>query len=271
MHGLGNDFVILDQRRAVFPDHRDFYRYVANRRYGIGCDQVLVLDGAAGQAAAAYRVINADGSAAEQCGNGVRCLASLLQRNGEIGFDEARLEGPAGPVTVQCLDDGQVTVDMGNPQFDPVQVPTALSFADGRCRLPLDDETLELGAVSLGNPHAVIADQGWSEQRFRELGRQVSEHAGFPDGCNAGFVTLHSTRHLSLRVYERGVGPTEACGSGACAAFSVYRLWGLVDARATVDQPGGQLVIEWAEPNSALWMTGPASYVFKGQMDYDGS
>ena len=284
MHGAGNDFIILDWREADDDQSQrlsaERCRALANRRTGVGCDQILVLrsvngDGA-GSALLRYQVFNADGSTAEQCGNGIRCIAWLLHRQGEVDDQPFSIHGPAGPMHMQVTGPGQVRVNLGVPEFEPDHVPITLMARDGRYRLELDGEDIEFGAVSMGNPHMVIPVSRMDQQRVSTQGAALTGHEVFPEGCNVGFAHVLDRQNIELQVYERGAGPTRACGSGAAAAVAVLRRWDRVDEEVAVQQPGGEIVIEWnhsgnadSESNNerpALHMTGPAEYVFEGRL-----
>jgi len=270
MHGLGNDFVVVDARRNDFDPDPDWLRMVANRQLGVGCDQILVLRPASNQSSVAgYEVFNADGNKAGQCGNGLRCLGLLLTMHGEVGGQPFQLDGPAGAVQLRYLGDKQLTVNMGQPEFAADQVPVRLTADDSVYHLQLGDRLIEFGAVSMGNPHAVIPVDSLNEKLVNQLGSALSSHQVFPAGCNAGFVVRHSATELELRVFERGTGATMACGSGACAAVAVLRLRGLVGEQVLVRQPGGDLMIKWPGVGDDLWMRGSATYVFEGQLNDD--
>jgi diaminopimelate epimerase len=267
MHGIGNDFVLVDARQAPLALAPAQIRALADRHTGIGCDQLLSVEAPRDPSCAFYYGIwNADGSPSGQCGNGVRCVAAWLHRAGALAPDEAvRIESPSGPVTVRVLEAGRVTVDMGEPLFDPVRVPL---LADARAEgyaLALADGTVEIGAVSLGNPHAVVVVPDLADPMLERLGPQLTAHPRFPQGANAGFVQILGRGHLRLRVHERGAGWTQACGTGACAAMAVLRARGLVDERVQVDLPGGRLQIDWPGTGHTLWMTGPAAFAFEGE------
>ena len=265
MHGIGNDFVVLDRRDASTALSADLARRLADRHFGVGCDQVMTIvrsDDAA--FAFRYGIYNADGSRAGQCGNGLRCVVRWLADRGLVRGQGIRLLGPSGPVQVNVLDDGRIRADMGVPQFDAVQVPLAASTAT-RYVLELDGQSIVFGAVSMGNPHAVIAVDDVAAAPVLALGARVETHAMFPDRVNVGFVQVVDRSHVHLRVFERGVGETMACGSGACAAVAVLRTWDRVDADVRVALPGGMLDISWAGSGHPVWMTGPAATVFEGE------
>jgi diaminopimelate epimerase len=265
MHGAGNDFVLLDLRGQTFAIDADGARHLANRHTGIGCDQVLVLRPPADPACLAdFEVWNADGSRAEQCGNGVRCIARYLAARGEAPAGPFWLGGPRARISLSCLPDGQVRVDMGRPDFEPKHIPLTAEAADGWYELKLDGETLRVGAASMGNPHALLQVADIRAAPVARLGPLISRHPSFPEGCNAGFAEIVDRDRLLLRVFERGAGETLACGSGACAAMAILRRAGLVDAKVQVFQEGGTLTIEWAGGHAPLAMTGPAVSVFEG-------
>jgi diaminopimelate epimerase len=265
MHGAGNDFVLLDLREQAFAIDADATRRLADRHTGIGCDQVLVLRQPANpECLADFEVWNADGSQAEQCGNGVRCIARYLAARGETPAGPFRLGGPRAEIGLSCLANGQVRVDMGAPEFEPDRIPVTAEAADGWYELDLDGKSLLVGAVSMGNPHALLPVADIRSAEVTRLGPLLSRHPCFPQGCNAGFAQIVDRGHILLRVFERGAGETLACGSGACAAMAILRRAGLVDAKVQVFQEGGTLTIEWPGGHAALSMTGPATSVFEG-------
>ena len=267
MHGAGNDFVLLDLRAQEFPLGADKVRHIADRHMGIGCDQVLVLrDASESTSIAAFEVWTADGSQAEQCGNGVRCLALYLHRQKEAAHEAFRLAGPVGPVTVQMVADAQVRVNMGPPDFSADGVPTRLPESHHGYEITLDNATRHIGAVSMGNPHAVLVVDKVNETDVQGLGSSISRHAAFPEGCNVGFAEIVNRGALRLRVFERGAGETRACGSGACAASVILQRAGRLGGRVEVFQDGGTLLVEWAGIGNEVFMTGPAVYVFEGTL-----
>jgi diaminopimelate epimerase len=274
MHGIGNDFVLLDARHADLAIGAAQIRAMADRRTGIGFDQLLSIEPSRDPDCAFYYGIwNADGSASGQCGNGVRCVAAWLHRAGALALDTAvRIESPSGPVTVRVLDPLRVAVAMGEPQFAPAQLPflTDQGEAD-HYPLELGDARLEIGVVSMGNPHAVIEVTDLADPALERHGPALSTHARFPAGANAGFVQQLDRQRLRLRVHERGAGWTRACGTGACAAMAVLRRRGMVDARVQVELPGGTLQIDWAGAGQPLWMTGPAAFAFEGEWPESGA
>jgi diaminopimelate epimerase len=239
---------------------------MADRHTGIGFDQLLVIERPRDPACvAAYSIRNADGSAAEQCGNGVRCIGAWLQRDGAIAIgDEVKLQGPAGPVGMHLRGPDRVAVEMGEPGFDPGQIPFEARVAAATHPLEVDGESVRISAVSMGNPHAVLEVDDVEDARVDRLGPRITLHPRFPRGANAGFAQVLDAHTVRLRVHERGAGWTFACGSGACAAVAALHCRGRVGEKVRVELPGGALQIEWHGPGSALWMTGPAAFVFDG-------
>ncbi|HNR90964.1 MAG TPA: diaminopimelate epimerase [Dokdonella sp.] len=293
MHGAGNDFVIVDCRAAPLPLDAAAIRRLGDRHFGVGFDQLLSIEPATdGISAWAYGIWNTDGSRSGQCGNGVRCIAAWLGRAGLLGPGATRLQSPSGAVLVELLDDGRVRVDMGEPRFAPKDVPLderaaighSASFAshdqgggtrDGSGSGPHDPhptrylidvagQHIEIGAVSMGNPHALIEVDDVATASVGSLGPLVEQAMAFPRGCNVGFAEVRARDAIALRVWERGVGETLACGSGACAAVAVLRQRDRVDADVHVALPGGTLDIHWDGPGHTLWMTGPTAFVFEG-------
>lgn len=270
MHGLGNDFAIVDCRRVPFDLDSDEIRRFANRHSGVGFDQLLtILPSRDPACAVAYRVHNADGSVAGQCGNGVRCIARWLERDGVVASRRFILEGPSGPVAIELQGDGHVTADMGEPDFDPAAVPidpAAIPRGEDSVRFThgAEGSNWTLGVVSMGNPHAVVAVTDVAAAPVATLGPALGSAAMFPAGANIGFAERVAGNAIRLRVHERGAGETLACGSGACAAVAVLRRRGEVDADVDVTLPGGVLAIHWPGPGSTLRMTGPAVFVCDG-------
>ena len=271
MHGLGNDFVVIDAIRQDVALDPATLRRLADRRFGVGCDQVLLAAPATRPGMDfRYRIFNADGSEVEQCGNGVRCLARFLL---EQGLTEARtltIETLGGPTRVEVCDDGEVTVDMGPPRLDPAEIPFRADARAPRYPLLVAGESVEIGAVSMGNPHAVLMVLALDSAPVARLGPAIEHHPAFPARVNAGFMEVCSRTHIRLRVHERGAGETLACGTGACAAVVAGRLQGLLDPAVQVDLPGGTLRIDWPGEGAAVQMTGPACTVFHGRLADDG-
>ncbi|HVF34017.1 MAG TPA: diaminopimelate epimerase [Candidatus Saccharimonadia bacterium] len=266
MHGAGNDFVVLDRRAAQGELARDEVVRIAERRTGVGCDQLLTLERATREdCVARYRIWNRDGSAALQCGNGVRCLVAWLKRDGVVDDRVVKLEGPAGVVSARIAEDGSVSVEMGVPRFEPADIPFDAARDAPVHALDADGRAVEVGVVSIGNPHAVLVVSDTHTAPVATLGPAIESHPRFPERANVGFAQVLTREAIRLRVYERGAGETLACGSGACAAVAVLRRRGTLDARVAVTLPGGTLVIEWPGEGQPLWMSGPAAFVFEGE------
>ncbi len=265
MHGAGNDFVVLDLRDGSPLPDRAILQRMADRHYGIGCDQIMVLQPArAAGSLASYRVINGDGSPARQCGNGVRCLSAWLHRAGDL-VDRAVLDGPTAPVQAWRRDDGSFEVGLAAPAFATIDIPVvAESDAQGAYQLDIDGATIHFGAVSMGNPHVVIEVDDVAHAPVALALQLQTNTTAFPDGCNVGFVQVLARDHLALRVVERGVGETLACGSGACAAHAWLRRAGRVEARTRIDLPGGTLTVAWSGTDEPVRLGGPATFVFEG-------
>jgi len=267
MHGAGNDFVLLDLRNQNFQINAETAKQLANRHTGIGCDQVLILRSAAKhEQLASFEIWNSDGSQAEQCGNGVRCLGLYLHMQNEIPAGQFLLAGPAGEVKIECLDNGLVQVDMGRPVFEPDGIPILRQEHDGWYQLEINQGHYQIGAASMGNPHALMLVDDIENADVEGLGPAISHHPAFPEGCNAGFAEISDAANIRLRVFERGACETMACGSGACAAMAVLRRAGLVEDSVTVTQAGGDLTISWTGGDKPVMMTGPATHVYEGTM-----
>lgn len=268
MHGIGNDFVVLGAMEPFSGLSPESIRRISDRRFGIGCDQVLVAaaperDGAH----IAMKIFNADGSEAKQCGNGIRCFAKFIRQQGAVDANPLRIETAGGIVEASLLDDGQIRVNMGTPDFDPKAIPMRAGSRARRYALRLDGEEFTIGAVSMGNPHAVLIVEDAENAPVETLGPRVQAHEWFPDGVNVGFMQVLSAERARLRVFERGVGETLACGSGACAAVAVGVVQGVLGNTVRVDLNGGSLKLEWAGEGTPIWMTGPAAGVFEGEME----
>ncbi len=265
MHGAGNDFVVVDLRGGLPPPTPAFSRAIADRHTGVGCDQLLTIEPprTAG-AVASYRVWNADGSNAMQCGNGARCVSAWLVREGSAPGEGFVLDSPSGSHRVERVGD-RFRVDMGVPRFDPADVPLrGFDAARERYTLTLDDSTVAFGALSMGNPHALIEVDDVAVAPVATLGPALQAHVAFPDSVNVGFAQVLARDHIRLRVHERGAGETLACGSGACAAAAILMRRGRIDREVTVSLPGGDLRIAWRDDRSPITMTGPATFVFEG-------
>jgi diaminopimelate epimerase len=268
MHGLGNDFVVLDGIRQPLSLTPEQLRYLADRHFGVGCDQILLVE-AAGQPGVdfRYRIFNADGGEVEQCGNGARCFVRFVHDSGLTAKREIRVETQSGIIAPRLEDDGKVTVDMGIPRFLPAEIPF---LGDGEAvihALDVAGESLEISVVSMGNPHAVQVVADVDRAPVGVLGPLIENHARFPQRVNAGFMQVVGRHAIRLRVYERGSGETLACGTGACAAVVAGIRRGLLDSPVRVTTRGGDLTIAWAGPGQPVMMTGPAVTVFTGEIE----
>jgi diaminopimelate epimerase len=264
MQGLGNDFVVV---RVDGPDPPppDRIRAMADRRRGIGFDQLLWLEPPRNPAnAVRYRIFNADGSEAEQCGNGARCIARFVAGQGPR---ELVLEHAGGTSRARIEPDGSVTVAMNVPEFTPARIPFRAEAPAPRYALEAAGTTVEVGVVSMGNPHAVLQVADIGAAPVARLGPPLERHERFPNRANIGFMQVVDRSHIRLRVFERGAGETQACGTGACAAVVIGRTWQLLDANVTVRLPGGELRIRWEGAGHPVWMTGEAITVFEGTVE----
>ncbi len=283
MQGAGNDFVVLDETAGRLGLTAAHYRFLADRRFGVGADQILTVRAAPEHAAEAvdfeYIIHNADGGEVEQCGNGARCFARYVRDKGLTHKDRIRVQTRSGVITPELAADGRVTVDMGRPQWDPAQVPfdtnglqpVAQGFGQ---KWPLTlmqqgyDATVFIVAVSMGNPHAVQLVDDVDTAPVATTGPLIERHARFAQRVNAGFLQIVDRAHVRLRVFERGTGETLACGTGACAAVAAGIRLGLLDSQVQVQTRGGGLTIGWSGADSdAVFMTGPATTVFEGQLE----
>lgn len=268
MHGLGNDFIVLDALDAPIALDPEAIRRLADRRFGIGCDQVLVLEPApAGEADAVLRIFNADGGEVDQCGNGARCAADYLIRHGYVTGRSVTLKTRSWHVQVQHDDANSYRVNMGVPRFDPAEIPLRVPERRSTYSLMLPAGRVEFSALSLGNPHAVIAVEDVAEAPVAAVGAAMQDHEMFPRGVNAGFMQIDDPAHIRLRVYERGAGETKACGSGACAAVIAGRMRRDLGEDVEVGLPGGRLEVHWRGEGEPVWMTGPAVTVYQGRTE----
>ncbi len=268
MHGLGNDFALFEIPAGGAPLSGAQLHRLADRHTGIGFDQALILEPPRrAETVVFYRIFNADGIEVEQCGNGARCIAALLALRGLAREGVVTMDSPAGLIQACTEPGGHVSVDMGPVRFDPAALPFQAAAQADRYRLEIGNETLEIGAVSIGNPHAVLAVESVDAAPVARLGPAIEGHVRFPKRVNAGFMQVVSRSHIRLRVHERGAGETLACGTGACAAVAVGRRWGLLDPAVTVSTPGGELRVSWADPSKSIWLAGPAQIVFEGHIE----
>jgi diaminopimelate epimerase len=268
MHGSGNDFIIFDwPARQALPSAEQL-RKLGNRRTGIGFDQALVLEKPRRpDTAVFYRIFNSDGGEVEQCGNGARCVAALLYRRGQTAAGSVTMDSPAGLVQARVQSGSVVSVNMGVPSFEPRSLPFDAPARADTYSLDVGGQKVEIGAVSMGNPHAVMVVDSTDAAPVETLGPAIEGHSRFPKRVNAGFVEIIDRSHIKLRVYERGAGETLACGTGACAAVAVERKRGLLDASVVVSARGGELRVNWDSPGDNIWLTGPAEVAFEGHVE----
>ena len=268
MHGLGNDFIVFEAASAATLPDAARLRQLADRHTGIGFDQALVIGPPRREGTVAfYRIFNADGGEVEQCGNGARCVAEWLRLEGRARTPELPMDSPGGLVHARLLRPGLVSVDMGVPDFDPSALPFTAPAEAARYHLQAEGEAIEFGAVSMGNPHAVLFVASVAQAPVARLGPLLESHPAFPRRVNVGFLEVVDPGHVRLRVFERGVGETLACGTGACAAVAVGRKAGRLAANVEVTLPGGVLDIAWGGPGEHIWMTGPAVVAFRGEVE----
>lgn len=267
MHGLGNDFMVLDLVRQQASLNREQIREWADCKTGVGFDQLLIVEPAATAGCDfAYRIYNADGGEVEHCGNGARCVARFVRDHGLSERDALVFSVARGTMRTFLEDDGQVRVDMGAPILEPALIPFSAAARATLYPLEIEGSLYEISAVSMGNPHAVLLVDDVDHAPVAELGSLIEQHPNFPQRVNAGFMQVLDRSTLRLRVFERGTGETLACGTGACAAVVAGRLRGLLDAEVDVHTRGGILRISWDGEGSPVWMTGPATTVYEGQL-----
>ncbi|MEY2701211.1 MAG: diaminopimelate epimerase [Pseudomonadota bacterium] len=268
MQGLGNDFVVIDAVTQTVALDTAKVRRLADRHYGVGCDQILLVEPCDVPGFAfRYRIFNADGSEVSQCGNGARCFARFVRDKGLAAGDDIDVLTAAGPMRLSLQSGGDVCVNMGIPVHAPERIPLAMDYESRVYSIMLEDGSVSFGAVSMGNPHAVILVDSIDVAPVQQQGALMESHRIFPERANIGFMQIVNRQEVRLRVFERGAGETLACGSGACAAMVVGRELGLLDERVQVSLPGGRLVIEWSGRGQPVFMTGPAETVFEGQIN----
>lgn len=268
MHGLGNDFVVFDGISQDINLGTDQIRRLADRHSGIGCDQVLVVERPVdSDMDFRYRIFNADGGEVGQCGNGARCFMRFVREQGLTDKDEIGVQTKSGRLFLRILADGLVAVNMGVPNFEPASVPFSSAKREDHYELSLDNEVVHVNILSLGNPHAVMQVDDIEQAPVTTLGMQIEQHPDFPERVNAGFMQVVDRTHIAVRVFERGAGETQACGSGACAAVIAGIQNGLLDANVTASLTGGDLEIAWEGEGNPVWLTGSATTVFEGSID----
>lgn len=271
MHGLGNDFIVIDgisQSVSLTPGN---IRFLADRHFGIGCDQVLIVEKAIGNADFRYRIFNADGSEVEQCGNGARCFARFVHDQGLTKKREIGVETTSGVIFPRLETNGKVTVNMGIPRFEPADIPFVAEKRALTYPLDVNGKQIKISAVSMGNPHAVQIVSNAEAAPVVTEGRLIESHPRFPQRVNVGFMEIIDRHHIKLRVFERGAGETLACGTGACAAVVCGIERNLLTSKVTVSTHGGDLCIQWGGENHPVLMTGPATTVFEGSIEFPPS
>lgn len=268
MQGAGNDFVVIDATRTPIQLTQAAIQHIANRYFGVGCDQLLLVESTTTPGVDfRYRIFNADGGEVEQCGNGARCFVRFVVEKGLTDKHTIRVETASGCITLSVQPDGQVTVDMGAPRFAPAQIPLIADQQANSYELALDAQPVTLSAVSMGNPHAVMQVENVDTAAVAQLGPQIESHARFPQRVNAGFMQILNPHEIRLRVFERGSGETLACGTGACAAAVTGIQRGVLETPVTVHTRGGTLTIAWDGGEAPVMMTGPAEIVFDGEIE----
>jgi len=268
MHGIGNDFVVFDTFSKPMTLSREQVRHIADRQFGIGCDQVLLLESPKNpESDVCYRIFNADGGEVMQCGNGARCAAAYLKEKGLVKNDRIIAETGEGRLILQIDSNGCVTVDMGVPEFEPAKIPLKADEKKEEYKLRLGDDELTFGSVSLGNPHAVIIVDDVDSTPVNVIGPAVQLSGAFPESVNVGFVEILNKQAFKLRVFERGSGETLACGSGACAAMVIACQQGYLEGTIDAELRGGHLTLSWEGEGEPVYMTGPATTVFEGKIE----
>lgn len=266
MHGIGNDFVVFDSFSQSVNLSREQVRHIADRQFGVGCDQVLLLE-LSQTADVRYRIFNADGGEVMQCGNGARCAAVYLKEKGLVDKSDVVAETGAGDLVLHINDDGRVTVNMGVPEFEPANIPMQTDACAEQYTLALGDDEITFGAVSMGNPHAVIIVDDVDIAPVNVLGPAIQLNGLFPESVNVGFMQILNRKAFKLRVYERGSGETLACGSGACAAMVIACQQGYLEGTIDAELRGGHLTLSWAGEGEPVYMTGPVTTVFEGKVE----
>ena len=270
MQGLGNDFLVFDAPGIATGARLDSekLRALADRHTGVGFDQALMLETPRdSNTRVFYRIFNSDGTEVEQCGNGARCIAALLYARAPQLGRELLMGSPVGEIRARIRDDGLVSVNMGVPNFDPRSLPMEASHEAPSYTLSVDGKDVEIGAVSVGNPHVVLRVREVKDAPVATIGPSIEHHVVFPYRTNVGFMQIVGRGHIRLRVFERGAGETQACGTGACAAVAIGRRDGLLDADVRVDLAGGTAAVSWPGAGQHIWLTGPAVTVYTGSID----
>lgn len=267
MHGLGNDFVVINAINQTIDLSKEQVKFIADRRLGVGCDQLLLVEAAdSDDVDFRYRIFNSDGGEVEQCGNGARCFASFVRQEGLTTKQEIPVSTNTGKIILNVLDTANVQVNMGEPRLQPNEIPFISEQQSTSYMLNIESDELEAGIVSMGNPHAVLVVDNVDTAPVNDIGPEIETHPQFPNRVNVGFMQVIDQHHIRLRVFERGVGETRACGTGACAAVVSGQLRGLLADKVNVSLLGGELDIEWQGVGTPVFMTGPTTTVFKGKI-----
>lgn len=267
MHALGNDFVVIDGVNQSIQLSADEVRALGDRHRGIGFDQLLLIEPTSNPAADfRYRIFNADGGEVAQCGNGARCLARFIRERGLSNKAEVTVETLEGLMQLRLLTEDTASVSLGVPRFKPQEVPHNLPGQAPLYRVEMSGQSYEVMPVNVGNPHIVIRVDDVNKVDVAAIGAALGKHPAFPEGINVGFVQIESPEHLKLRVYERGAGETQACGSGACAAVVIARCQGWCQGAVLVSQQGGELQVRWGGIGEKVWLSGSAEQVFNGEL-----
>lgn len=268
MHGAGNDFAVVDATRTPFKPTPAQLTRIADRHFGVGCDQVLVLEPASKpDVDFDYRIYNSDGSESGQCGNGARCLLQFIHERGISAKNSLRVRTLTQVLELEKMPGGQTRVNMGVPRFAPGEIPLNATQRQTHYVLNIEGQEIRFGAASMGNPHAVIEVADVERAPVASLGTALQAHAFFPQSVNVGFMQVADAGNIRLRVFERGSGETLACGSGACAAVAVGRIWGKLSQQVSVHMRGGELRVDWAGEGQPLYLSGPAETVFQGELE----
>jgi diaminopimelate epimerase len=268
MHGLGNDFIVIDAISQSVTMTPQQVQQLADRHFGIGCDQLLLVEAAStAEADFRYRIYNADGGEVEQCGNGARCFMQFVREQGLTDKLQLQVETLGGPLQLIQEFDGQITVNMGVPRLEPADIPFTAPQRKHAYALDVLDRQFEIAAISMGNPHAVLLVDDIENAPVARIGAAIERHPRFPERVNVGFMQIVDNERIRLRVFERGSGETLACGSGACAAVVAGRLWERLAESVKVVLNGGELVVSWAGEGQPVLMTGPATTVYQGRIE----
>ncbi|MBX3628912.1 MAG: diaminopimelate epimerase [Nitrosomonas sp.] len=271
MHGLGNDFVVIDAINQTVSLSREQIRFIADRHFGIGCDQILLVEKANSDADFFYRIYNADGDEVEQCGNGARCFVRYVHDHGLTHKHQISVETMSGLITPALQKDGEVRVNMGVPKFEPADIPFIVERYALIYELEVQGAMVRISALSMGNPHAVRVVENLDTAPVCSEGALIESHPCFPKRVNVGYMQVMDRHHIRLRVFERGAGETLACGTGACAAVVAGIQQNLIDTPVSVSTQGGNLIVSWAGGHAPVFMTGPAVTVFEGEINLSGN